>query len=522
MELIKKNIHMNKLKCKSSMQLTLDDDFNVPDVKPDIDRIVKEQGDITLNDVKAMNGKLMIKGELNFNLLYVSSDDERPVHNIVGKIPFEEYVNMDEACDDSNIVVKWEIEDLTTSLINSRKISVRSIVSFKFMAEDIFDAETAVGIEGDQECQYLNEKMDITEIVVNTKDTYRIKDEVMIPSGKPNIFEVLYYDMDLRNVDTRILDNKISIKGEISIFVLYSSESEEQPIQFIETDLPFSGVIDCNGCNESMIADIDVLPISRTLEAKDDTDGEERVLDLEMVLELDVKAYEENQVDILKDVYSTAKSIIPVYEEASYENLVLKNNSKSRVVDHIEVDASVPRILQICNASGNIRIDETQIVYNGIQVEGVIDIQMLYITDDDKKPLGSIKGSVPFSLVVEVKNVDENCIYSIRPNIEQLSVMMLDSSDIEVKAGINLDTIVFNRIKQDIIKDLRIEPLDTEKLQTMPSMIGYIVQAGDTLWDIAKQFYTTVDSIKELNELPDSNIQQGDKLLLLKKVDAIL
>ena len=45
---------MNKLKCKSTLQLTLDDDFNVPDVKPDIDKIIKEQGEIKITDIKAM------------------------------------------------------------------------------------------------------------------------------------------------------------------------------------------------------------------------------------------------------------------------------------------------------------------------------------------------------------------------------------------------------------------------------------------------------------------------------------
>ena len=36
MELLKKNIHMSKLKGKLVTQSTLDEDFNVPDTKPDI------------------------------------------------------------------------------------------------------------------------------------------------------------------------------------------------------------------------------------------------------------------------------------------------------------------------------------------------------------------------------------------------------------------------------------------------------------------------------------------------------
>ena len=43
----------------------------------------------------------------------------------------------------------------------------------------------------------------------------------------------------------------------------------------------------------------------------------------------------------------------------------------------------------------------------------------------------------------------------------------------------------------------------------------YIVQSGDSLWDISKKFEgLTIDKIKQLNHLPDSNIRPGQKLVL--------
>lgn len=520
-ELIKKNIHMNKLKSKCYAQLTLDDDFNVPDIKPDIDRIVKEQGNITVMEVKPLNGKLMIKGELNFNLLYVSSEDSRPVHNIIGKLPFDEVVNMDEACATNNISVKCDLEDLSANLINSRKISVKSLLGFSCYAEDVYDEEAAIGIEDKGTTEYLTNRLAITQIAVNKKDTYRIKDEIILPSGKPNIFEVLYNELELRNVETRLSDNKISIKGDILVFLLYTSDDEEQPIQYYETESPFSGVIDCNGCDENMISDICINILSKSLEAKEDSDGESRVVDLEVVLELDVKAYQEEEIEILSDLYSTCKEIMPTYQEVCFDNILMKNNSKTRVVDHILLENTSPKVLQLCNATGVIKIDDMEVVSNGIQVDGVVDIQLMYITDVDDKPLGCAKGTIPFSILVEVKNINENCIYDVKPSIEQLNVMMLDSTDIEAKVSINLDTIVFDKLYTNIIKDVEEAELNTEHLQQMPSIIGYIVKSGDTLWNIAKRYYSTVDMIRELNELETDEINEGDKLLLLKKVDAI-
>ena len=50
MDLTKKYIHMNREKGKAVTQITLDDDFNVPDMKPDLIRIILDKGELMLDD----------------------------------------------------------------------------------------------------------------------------------------------------------------------------------------------------------------------------------------------------------------------------------------------------------------------------------------------------------------------------------------------------------------------------------------------------------------------------------------
>jgi len=521
-ELIKKNIHMNKLKCKSTLQLTLDDDFNVPDVKPDIDKIIKEQGEIKITDIKAMNGKLLVKGALGFNVLYLSNGDSRPVHNIAGEIPFDEVINMELTCADDDPIVKWELEDLSTGMINSRKLSVKSIVQLNVAVEELYDEETAVMVEGPEDVQYINKKIEITDVSANKRDTFRIKDEILLPANKGNISALLYHDIQLNNLEVRLLEDRFNIKGELSVFLLYTSEDEENPIEYYETEIPFGGTIECSGCNEDMIDDITFRISNRNLEIKTDDDGEERALDIEVILDMDIKVYAIEEPEILCDVYSPSKEITPVVKNAVYENLVIKNNSKYRIADRIRVPENQPRILQICHANGVIKIDEIIPEGNQMQVEGIIDADILYISEDDKIPLNSVKGAIPFAQIIEVKGMKPDSNYDIRPNLDQLSVMMLDSEEIEVKATISLNTIVFDNITEEIITDIEVADIDLEKLQAMPGIIGYVVKQGDSLWNIAKKYYTTVDGIMNINDMESDRIQPGDKLIIMKKVDAVL
>jgi hypothetical protein len=521
-ELIKKNIHMNKLKCKSSLQLTLDDDFNVPDIKPDIARIIQEQGEVRIHDMKVTNNRILLKGALGFNVLYLSDQEQKPVHNIKGEIPFDEVVNMELSCADDNPVVKWEMEDLSTGIINSRKLSVKSIVRLNVSIEELYDEETAVKVEGPEDVQYISKKIEITDIAIDKKDTFRIKDEIVLPANKGNISELLYSDIQLNNVEVRLLDDKFSIKGELPVFLLYSSVDEENPLEYYETEIPFNQIIDCTGCNEDMIEDITFRILSKNLEIKPDEDGEERTFELEVILEMDIKAYETEEPEILCDLYCTSKEIKPIFKDACYENLVIKNNGKYRISDRIKVPENQPRIMQICHGQGIIKVDDIIPKEMDLAVEGAIEVLILYISEDDNLPMNCLKGVIPFSEVIEVKGMKPDSTFYIKPNIDQLSLMMLDGEEIEVKVSICLNTIVFDKIMEPIITDVEISDIDMDKLQAMPGIIGYVVKPDDTLWKIAKKYYTTVDSIMSINDMENERIAEGDKLIIMKKVDAVI
>ena len=126
---------------------------------------------------------------------------------------------------------------------------------------------------------------------------------------------------------------------------------------------------------------------------------------------------------------------------------------------------------------------------------------------------------IPFTHVIEAKGIDEQCIYHLRTDLEQLSTTMIDSDEIEVKIVMNLNVLVMKQTEMGIIQEIEEQELDREKLRSMPGIVGYQVQQGDTLWDIAKKFYTTIENIMELNGLENEEVKPLDSLILMKKVE---
>jgi len=516
MEILKKHIRTNQIKGKAAIQVTLDDDFNVPDVKPDIDKIIEETGDIKIEEIKAVNDKVLVRGKLEFAVLYISSYSERPLHNMTGMIHFEESINMDKITDDDEIKVNWDMEDLRTSLINSRKLSVRSILSLTLTAGRINDEELAVEMMEDENICALNREFDVSQIQIHKKDIFRIKEEIAIPANKPNVLDILWDNAVIDSLDIKLTDDKIDLRGDIGIFVLYAGAEEKNPLPFFNTSVAFNGSVDCGGAKEEMIGNINTKIIQRDLEVKQDTDGEPRSIVIDIVLELDIAIYDEAHLEILSDVYAVNRKLVPKRHKTTFDNILMKNESNCKLQQKIKIKNDQSKILQICQTNGNIKIDRTETTDEGILVEGVVYVQILYIAADDKVPINALKGMIPFSHTIEVSDMTPECVYEINPFLEQINSVMLDSEEIEVKAMLTLNTIVFLKTEMDIIVDIEEQPFDLKELEALPNIVGYIVKPNDALWDLAKKFYTTSEHIMEINDLSTDELSPNQRLVITK------
>ena len=107
----------------------------------------------------------------------------------------------------------------------------------------------------------------------------------------------------------------------------------------------------------------------------------------------------------------------------------------------------------------------------------------------------------------------------VQIDLEQLATSMVDSDEIEIRATVSLNLLVMSCQETMVIDKVEEQPLDEEKVRAMPGITVYVVKPEDSLWDIAKKFYTTVEEISTVNELKDGEISVGQPLLLIKKVE---
>lgn len=518
MELEKVKIHRIQQNGTAVSQITLDDDYNVPDYRPDIMKVLKENGELRFDEVKAANKAVWVKGSLVFHILYRCEQSDGKISCLKGEIPFQEKLNIDGLQENGEVHAAGEIEDLTVGVINSRKLSIRAVVVLRASAEEQVLEEFTSRLELPGDYQQKTGTWGALNLLASCRDVCRQKSEIVLPSNKPNVREILWRSVELRNVESHVEDGKAVVTGEILAAVLYSEEEESERLQWYETTVPLECAADCDAAGENCIFKISAVPLSAELEIKPDYDGEERILVLELSVSVDVRVWREEEMELLTDLYSLREKAVPVVRERIGERLLVKNAAKCRVTEQLEIPESQEKILQICACEGTVRLEKYESVENGIRAEGTITAELLYITTDDNMPIQSAREIYPFSQILEIPDMQPDVEAQMDCGLEQLSAVMMDQEHIEIKAVIQLNLMAFLPQKIQNIEEITEEPLDMEELQNRPGLVGYIAKAGDDLWTIAKENHTTIQDILETNGWTEKNLQPGDAVLIVKQI----
>ena len=488
-------------------QITLDDDFIIKDNKPDVVRTIYTKGDIHIEDTKVGSKMVWVTGKLHFSTLYQSDNENRRLDFVEGDLPFQEKLIMDEVNEKDEVSIDVSLEDLSVGIINSRKLVIRAVVNISGISRKNEEYIITCGIAENEGTKEKTEELEMLCLTEEHRDVIRMQKEFLLPNARTNIGEILFYQVDFRNQEITKKEEILSIGMDAQLWVIYRGESNGE-YECFETTIPISGEVELSGGLQNELYWIKITPLETQLEPREDYDGESRMLGLEVSFGVEVQLYQEERCDIMLDAYSLDKELILEREPFENNQLLMKNISKVRILEQEKIEPKQERILQICGSGGRLVLDRVQKQENGVLVEGILFVSVLYNTNDDATPFASHNSQFPFEQFVEIPDFDSEANLRLETNIEQLQVNLLDNSEYEVKASVQIGILATSsRFYMNIARVIE-EPLDMDALQKQPGIIGVRRNEGEELWDIAKKYHAASDNIIEL----------GDKVLVVKQV----
>lgn len=517
MELVKKNIHFNRIAKEARNQITLEEDVNIPDTKEDIEAILFHNNRIIIEEAKAGDQKVHIRGKIVYSILYRSEESGR-LCSMEGSIPIDEQLYMEGISGADKVMVKSQVEDFSVGIINSRKISIQTILELYVYVQELYDEQITTGLN-DVECEVLQKECDFTQLAVCKKDIFRFRENINIPNNMPNVEDIVWSSIKVQDVEYKPLDGQLSVQGKVHVFVIYDGERESRN-QMYQATIPFSTVMECSGSNMNMTSQITYEIVDSQLHLETDFDGEARSFSVELVLELDMKLYEPQKVAVLWDIYGIQKDLNPNAETIAYDVLIGQQNGTIKVSDKMNLSEAENGQAKILYADCKSLLEKCDVTNDGILINGMLACQVFYQVGMDENEHSSSQWMIPFSQMVEwpegISGKMENISCNVQLNCSEPQFAFDMDGNMEAKANVAYDILAFEKMAGRNITNVDVKEMDMEKCNNLPSMAIYFAKQGDTLWEMGKKYCVPIKQIREMNHLSSDEMKAGEKVLIVR------
>ncbi len=111
--------------CRNKSQYPVKEVLTLDDDAPDMLQIFKTGGRPYIDDVRIYDNKVVIDGVINADIMYVTGNDELPVYNYRGVIPFSQSVDARGAREGMKADVSSSIAHIGFNMLSDREVEVR-------------------------------------------------------------------------------------------------------------------------------------------------------------------------------------------------------------------------------------------------------------------------------------------------------------------------------------------------------------------------------------------------------------
>ncbi|MBD7915166.1 DUF3794 domain-containing protein [Clostridium sp. Sa3CUN1] len=484
---------------------------------PDMKEVLGVDAKATITNQEIVGDKVMVEGNLDYIIFYVSKEeitDDSPtnkIHSVIFNDKFSNYLDLNN--DEHNTVcnVECELEHIEANWMNERKVSIDGILTLKWELYKNGEFEYVKDIEGKEDVQTKKEIETLNGIKGEKDMDLMGKSMLKVTMDKPEIDEILKCEMNLHKKEIKAVEGKVYVGCYCKISVLYRGKDNKE-FEYIEDDIYLSKEEELTGINGEMISTLELAIVDEQYTVNLDDVGENRVINVEFLVKGNIKVYSNEQVEILKDAYSPTMNF--ELDKGNKELTLIHSifNSEVTAKGILEINNKEDRVEDVIIVSGQPIIKDKIVEDDRVKIEGVVKSYIVYKISGEDFNYGVLVGEIPFNSNIDVKGLKRDMNVVIKPYLENIDAGV-EGNAVSVKATIGLCIKTYHNITKDYI--IGISEGSDEIKEKKASVIIYVVGDGETLWDLAKKYNTTITELERLNDLEENGeIISGTKLII--------
>lgn len=501
----KENLCINQIVGKKVDDVTVEGDVIIPDVKPDILNAINTNGTVCVYKKEIMDGKVRLDGSINLYIMYLPDNESDCVRSINTSLDFTHIMDIEEARENMTFEDDILIKSIECRVLNGRKVNIKANMNISVKLYSNENIEIISEIENNPDMQLLNNTFEVNSMLGRGTTKVYAKENISI-DNIDEVAEIMKMNLNISNKDIKISYNKVLAKADLNVKIMYLTEDNR--INVAKSQIPIMGFVDIPNVSEENICDTRYSIKNVVLKPNNtETHG----IYIEAQIELTCSAYEKKEMNIIQDLYSPEKEV--KFKQKEINAMTGKENIKDLV--QINEQVQIPEIIghRLYDVEVNPMITSENILNDKIVYDGNVELKFMF--EAETTAMIDIKTiELPFNLSTDVKKIDKQSNLSTNISASTQDFIIGQNGNIDCRVNLEFEISVSKSRTVNIIEDLNIEESTTEKNY---SMVIYFVKQGDTLWEIAKKFRSTVEDIAEVNGIEDANkIKIGQQLFIPK------
>ena len=471
----------------------------IPDSMPDASRTLICCAEPEVQSKTNREGSLLVTGTLRTGCLY--ADEAGGLQLLTSELPFTVKLECAELREDTQTLVRCCVRSADSRLINSRKVLLR--VSVLAQADGYEpDTRTVRTLKDPPACLQLKTQTYETNAPVELSErAFQVSEELNLPDGRPQIARLVSCSLTPVVQEQGLVGSKAVLKGTANLQITYLDN--ENALRTLSFSVPFSQYCQMEG----------------------DYDQDETLESVLLVtgVQLEPVASEQSQkllfgAGLLAQCLVTKTVTLPFCEDAFATHGTLLAEWKEFTFD-CQLDRQVQQLAlrdtlrgeplrSVIDSAVFVDFPRTEPVEQGVRVTVPVNVRVLGLDAEGMMQGLSGAARAETELPAECGAV---CRASAALRPEGSASPSGDGA--ELRAALTLDAGFF---AQQTLRTLSAGTIDppAEPEARRPSLVIRAGLDGGPVWDVAKQYGTSVAAICAANGLSGEEIEAGGMLLI--------
>jgi len=502
-------IGMNEITYEGGVEQQVDSDITLPDYCPDIQRILKCSITPKITGVQTAGDRVTADGAALVKIVYVCENGK--VRCFEQNYPFSKFVEMKNIVDSSCVFVRAKTDYANCRAISPRRADVHGMITVTFRALRKKEEKIVCGAEG-AGIQLKKQNFCAASVIGDVERAFPMSEVIEIGQSKPPAAQIIRCNAVAVLNDVKVINNKLLLKGELLLNILYCADTKENEIETFDHSMPISQIIELEGITEDCDCDTRLFVTAVDVCPKADSSGEMRLLDISARVCADIHASTRMEIPVVSDAYSTRHELKMDHKTVDFLKLADMMNDAFMAKSALDLSGmGVSSLLDIwCgDPTGTAYVRDDELI-----VSGTLTVHILY-KDKDSQP-GYAERQIGFENKRSLKAPITRLICEPTLIVTACGYNMSGENKVDIRVELNVNGAVYSMDSDRLITAMEPNELQ-EKKSGSSALTIYFPGPGEHVWEIARKYNTTIESVMQENNLA-SDILDGNAMLLIPGV----